>query len=66
MVANDVELIVQVNGKLRAKLTIAVDASADEAEAAARGNENVLRFLADKTVRKVIHVPNRLINFVVG
>ncbi|MAV27584.1 MAG: leucine--tRNA ligase [Gammaproteobacteria bacterium] len=66
MIANEVELIVQVNGKLRAKLTIAMDASEEEAEAAARDIENVLRFLADKTVRKVIHVPNRLINFVVG
>ena len=66
MVANDVELIVQVNGKLRAKVTIAMDASAEAAEAAARDTENVRRFPADKTVRKVIHVPNRLINFVVG
>ena len=66
MVASDVELIVQVNGKLRGKVTLAIDASAEDAAKAARASDNVLRFLQDKTIRNVVHVPNRLINFVVG
>ena len=66
MIASDVELIVQVNGKLRGKVTLAIDSSAEDAAKAARASDNVLRFLQDKTIRKVVHVPNRLINFVVG
>jgi len=61
-----VEVAVQVNGKLRATIRIAADASAQDAEAEARRQENVLRYLEGVTVRKVIHVPNRLLNFVVG
>jgi leucyl-tRNA synthetase len=61
-----VELAVQVNGKLRGTVTLPVDASAEAAEAAARGEENVSRHLEEATVRRVIHVPNRLLNFVVG
>jgi leucyl-tRNA synthetase len=60
------ELAVQVNGKLRGTISLPVDASADEAEALARAEENVSRHLEDVTVRRVIHVPNRLLNFVVG
>ncbi|HSG49577.1 MAG TPA: class I tRNA ligase family protein, partial [Longimicrobiales bacterium] len=61
-----VEVAVQVNGKLRATIQLPADASAQDAEAAAREQENVLRYLEGAAVRKVIHVPNRLLNFVVG
>jgi leucyl-tRNA synthetase len=61
-----VEVAVQVNGKLRATIHVPADAPQDVAEAAAREQENVLRYLEGTTVRKVIHVPNRLLNFVVG
>jgi leucyl-tRNA synthetase len=63
---NSVQVAVQVNGKLRATIQLPVDADQATAEAAAREEENVLRFMEGKTVRKVIHVPNRLLNFVVG
>jgi len=56
---------VQVNGKRRAQLALAPDCSKEDAEAAARADANVARFLDGKTVRKVIVVPGRLINFVV-
>ncbi|MDT8341249.1 MAG: leucine--tRNA ligase [Longimicrobiales bacterium] len=61
-----VEVAVQVNGKLRATVRLPRDAPAPDAEAAARAQENVRRHLDGATVRKVVHVPNRLLNFVVG
>jgi leucyl-tRNA synthetase len=61
-----VEVAVQVNGKLRGTVSLDVDANADVAEAAARADANVARHLEGVTVRRVIHVPNRLVNFVVG
>ncbi len=65
-VKTEVELVVQVNGKLRARVALAPGADRDTALAAAMAEENVQRFTADKTVRKVIHVPDRLLNIVVG
>ncbi|MGV6859139.1 MAG: leucine--tRNA ligase [bacterium] len=59
-----VELVVQVNGKLRGKVAVGADASKESIEAAALAEENVARFIADKTVRKVIVVPGRLVNVV--
>ena len=60
-----VEITVQVNGKVRARL---VPAGLDEpaTEAAARADEHVVALLEGRTVRKVIRVPGRLVNFVVG
>lgn len=61
-----VEVAVQVNGKLRGTVLLEVDAGGAAAEAAARAEDNVARYLEEATVRRVIHVPNRLVNFVVG
>ena len=61
-----VEMVVQVNGKVRAKFETSPDASKDDIEAEARALENVAKFMEGKTVRKVIVVPNKLVNFVVG
>jgi len=60
------QLAVQVNGKLRATIDVARDAPEEDVVAAARGEENVARHLDGKEERRVIHVPGRLINFVVG
>ncbi|MCL6416716.1 leucine--tRNA ligase [Aestuariirhabdus sp. Z084] len=60
------EYVVQVNGKLRARLEVDADLDKAGIEAMALADENVQRFTADKTVRKVIVVPNKLINIVVG
>jgi leucyl-tRNA synthetase len=56
---------VQVNGRLRGTLSLAVDADSKDAERAALGLENVRAAIAGKPVRKVIVVPNRVINVVV-
>ena len=66
MKRNEFELVVQVNGKLRARLNVASDASREELERLALNDEQVLRFIDGKQVRKVIVVPNKLLNIVVG
>jgi leucyl-tRNA synthetase len=61
-----VQVAVQVNGKLRGTVSLPPGADQPLAEAAARAEENVARYLADTTVHRVIHVPDRLLNFVVS
>ncbi len=61
-----VEIPVQVDGKVRAKVTVATGASEAEHEAAARAEPRIAELLAGATVRKVIVVPGRMINFVTG
>jgi leucyl-tRNA synthetase len=58
-------LIVQINGKLRARLAVPVDISEADARAQALADENIQRHLAGKTPRKVIYVPGRLVSVVV-
>ncbi|SEK44423.1 leucyl-tRNA synthetase [Colwellia chukchiensis] len=57
-------IIVQVNGKLRAKITVAADATKESVEATGFSDENVSKFIDGKTVRKVIYVPGKLLNIV--
>jgi leucyl-tRNA synthetase len=64
LVESEIQLIVQVNGKLRSRLMVPVDLSREEAEARALAEENVQSHLAGKTVRKVIVVPGKLVNIV--
>jgi len=61
-----IEVAVQVNGKLRGRVTVAADADEATVRAAAEANDNVARFLEAGTVRKVIYRPGRLLNLVVG
>jgi len=66
LVEDVVEVVVQVNGKTRGKVTVMRDAAESIVVARARGEESVARHVGDQTIRKVIHVPNRLVNLVVG
>ncbi|HZR18985.1 MAG TPA: leucine--tRNA ligase [Verrucomicrobiae bacterium] len=66
LVEDTVEIPVQVNGKLRDVLTVSVDAAAAELEAAAKASEKVKPFLEGKTIKKVVVLPKRLVNIVVG
>jgi leucyl-tRNA synthetase len=61
-----VEVPVQVNGKVRARLTIAKDASEEVVLAAAKANERIAQELAGKTLRKAIYVPGKIVTLVVG
>jgi leucyl-tRNA synthetase len=59
-----VELVVQVNGKLRGRVTVAAGADRAAVQAAALAVENVARFIGDTPPRKVIVVPGKLVNVV--
>jgi leucyl-tRNA synthetase len=61
-----VEIPVQVNGKVRAHVTVAAGTVDAEVEAAARADERIAALLADTNVRKVIVIPGRMVNFVVA
>jgi leucyl-tRNA synthetase len=63
--ADEVEIAVQVNGKLRSRIFASPDASDEELEALARADAKVIEFTSGKTVKKVIIVPGRLVNVVV-
>ncbi|MEU9808599.1 leucine--tRNA ligase [Mycobacterium sp. NPDC050853] len=65
LVADTVEYPIQVNGKVRGRITVAADAPAADIEAAALAEEKVLEFLAGVTPKKVIVVPGRMVNLVV-
>ena len=65
LVENEIEIPVQVLGKLRGRVTVAADATPAQMEEAARANPDIAKFLAGKTVVKVVAVPKRLVNFVV-
>ncbi len=66
LVADEMLIVVQVNGKVRARLTVAADASEDGIKELALNDEQVKKFTADKTVRKIIYVPKKLVNIVVA
>lgn len=65
LVESEVELPVQVLGKLRGRVKVAIDATPEEMRAAAEKVPEVARFLEGKTIVKVIAVPKRMVNFVV-
>ncbi|HET9595184.1 MAG TPA: leucine--tRNA ligase [Anaeromyxobacteraceae bacterium] len=66
VVADTVTIAVQVNGKLRGEVKAAAGAGEAEVRALAEAEEKVRSHMSGKTVRKVVFVPKRLINFVVG
>ena len=62
---NEIQIIVQVNGKLRGKIKVSANSEKDEILAIAKAEDNVSKFLQDKEILKEIFIPNKLINFVV-
>jgi leucyl-tRNA synthetase len=66
LVEDTVEVAVQVNGKVRAQVTVPADSDAQALEAAARKDERIAGYLDGATVRRVVAVPGRLVNFVLG
>ena len=65
LVKSEIEIMVQVNGKLRGKITVPADADSASIEAAALATEGAIKFIGDSTPKKIIVVPNRLVNIVV-
>jgi leucyl-tRNA synthetase len=66
LIRDSIELVVQVNGKMRGRITVAANAADEDIRAAALAEPNVQRFMQGKQLRKVIIVPRRLANVVVG
>jgi leucyl-tRNA synthetase len=64
LACDTIELVVQVNGKVRGRVQVPAEADRERIEAAAQANENVARFIEGKTVRKIIVVPGKLVNIV--
>ncbi len=64
LVKDSIEMVVQVNGKVRAKLELPANVSKEDAEAIARADENVIKFVGESTIRKVIVIPGKLVNIV--
>jgi leucyl-tRNA synthetase len=60
-----IELVIQVNGKLRSKISVSATATTDEVQTMALNDEQALRFIDGKPIRKVIVVPKKLVNIVV-
>jgi leucyl-tRNA synthetase len=66
LVEANVQIILQVNGKVRGKITVDKDIDKDELEKLALADSKVQQWTADKTIRKVIVIPNKIVNIVVG
>ena len=65
LAVEEMTIVLQVNGKLRAQIEVPVDVTKDDLEKMALNNERVLKFIEGKKVRKVIVVPKKLVNVVV-
>jgi leucyl-tRNA synthetase len=61
----DFQLIIQVNGKVRGKENVSVDTEQADLEVLAKENENVKKILANQSIKKVIYIKEKLINFVI-
>jgi leucyl-tRNA synthetase len=59
-------IVVQVNGKVRGKITVAADADEESVKSAALADPKVIGFLEGKKVQRIVYVPRRLVNIVVG
>ena len=65
MTAETLNIVVQVNGKLRARIEVPADTGEESLRELALAQDNVQRFVGDKPVRKTIVVPGKLVNVVV-
>jgi leucyl-tRNA synthetase len=61
----EIEFVIQVSSKIRAKINLPADTPQEEAERIAKQDENVSKHLEGKTIKKIIFVQNKLINFIV-
>ena len=64
LVRNEIELVIQVNGKLRDRLTVSKDIDEAEAKATAYANGKIQEHLEGKTIRKIIFIPGKILNIV--
>lgn len=60
-----IEIVIQVNGKLRSKISVSATVSSDELQTLALNDDYIMRFIEGKPLKKVIVVPKKLVNIVV-
>jgi leucyl-tRNA synthetase len=65
LVQDSLDYMIQVNGKLRSKISVSASASKDDIQAAALNDEHILHFIDGQPIKKVIVVPNKLVNIVI-
>jgi leucyl-tRNA synthetase len=65
LVEDEIEIVVQVNGKVRDRLTMSISATDEEAKAAALAHPKIQQLISGKSVRKVVVVPKKLVNIVI-
>jgi leucyl-tRNA synthetase len=66
LVTEEVTLVVQINGKVRSRISVPMDASKDEAVQRAMKDSKVIEWSKDKEIKKLIYVPNKILNMVVA
>ncbi len=66
LLSTTIDLVIQVNGKLRGRLTVGVDADRDTIQQLALSDDQIQRFIGSQSIRKIIVVPGRLVNIVVA
>jgi leucyl-tRNA synthetase len=66
LVESEIEIPVQVNGKLRDVIKVSANAAQADLETAAKNSEKVKLFIEGKTIKKVIVVPKKMVNLIVG
>jgi len=63
---DEVEIAIQINGKVRGRMMVRADLKPEEASAELPKTREVMDLVADRTIRKIVYVPGRLLNIVVG
>ena len=66
MIETEVEMVLQINGKVRGRVTLPVDADEETVKKAAMADPKIASLVAGKTIRKAIVVPGKLCNLVIG
>ena len=65
LVEDEVEIVIQVNGKVRDRMKMSIPATGEETKAAALANPKIQKFIAGKTIRKIVVIPRKLVNIVI-
>ena len=65
LVQDSIEYVLQINGKLRSKMTVLATATKEEIEHSALADEQVIKYIVGNTVKKIIIVPKKLVNIVI-
>src|SRR5439155_15463592 len=65
LIEDEVEIVIQINGKVRARMTVSINATDEEIETAVLAEPKIQQHLAGKTIKKVVVIPKKLVNIVI-